>query len=124
VERRFVPAKLHGLLDFLTMGLFFAGGEVFSIKEAPASTVPSQVMGAALALYCPLTDYGADRPFGGVRALSMKQHLVLDIAFVLPVGLSPWIFGTWRKGWNYWAPQTFAMASEVFFGLTTKTDAD
>lgn len=79
-------------------------------------------MGTALALYSPLTDYGSDRPFGGARALSMKSHLLLDAAFVVPVGLSRWIFGSWRKGWNYWAPQTFAMTSELFFALTTRTD--
>ena len=62
-------------------------------------------MGAALSIYCLLTDYGSDKPYGGVRVLSMKQHCQLDAAFALWVGLSPWVFGTRRKGWNYWAPQ-------------------
>jgi hypothetical protein len=124
MPKRFVPAKLHGLLDFLTIGLFITGAEIFRIKDAPASRTPSQVMGAAVAIYSLMTDYGADKPYGGVRVFSMKQHLQLDAAFGIWVGLSPWIFGTYRKGWNYWAPQMFAMSTEVFFALTTELDPD
>jgi len=124
VPKRFVPAKLHGLLDFMTIGLFITGADVLRVKDAPASTTPSQVMGAAVAFYSVLTDYGSDKPYGGIRLLSMKQHLQLDAALGLWVGLSPWVFGTWRKGWAYWAPQAFAMSSEVFFALTTKTDTE
>ena len=121
---RFVPAKLHGYLDFLTVGIFIAGGDLFRVKEAPASTIPSQVMGPSIAFYSMLTDYGSDNSFGSARVLSMKTHLKLDAAFALTIGLSPWIFGTWRKGWNYWAPQTLAMSSELFFALTTKLDPE
>ena len=81
-------------------------------------------MGAAVAIYSLMTDYGSDKPWGGVRVLSMKQHLQLDAAFGLWVGLSPWVFGTYKKGWNYWAPQTLAMTSELFFALTTELDPD
>ena len=123
MPKRFVPAKLHGFLDFMTIGLFITGGDVLRVEKGPSGT-PSQVMGAAVAIYSLMTDYGSDKPFGGVRVLSMKQHLQLDAAFGLWVGLSPWVFGTWRKGWQYWAPQTFAMTSEIFFALTTKTDPD
>jgi hypothetical protein len=102
--RRFVPADLHGLLDNMTVGLFLCGGKLFRIDEnVRASVVP-------------------DKPFGGVRLIPMKQHLAMDAMFGLAVGLAPWLSGSWRKGWNYWAPQTFAMTSEVFFALTTKTD--
>ena len=124
MPKRFVPVKLHGFLDFMTIGLFITGADIFRIKDAPASKTPSQVMGAAVAIYSMMTDYGSDKPFGGVRVFSMKQHLQLDAAFGIWVGLSPWIFGTWRKGWNYWAPQTLAMSAEIFFALTTQLDAD
>jgi hypothetical protein len=124
MPKRFVPAKLHGFLDFMTVGLFITGADIFRNTDAPPSKTPSQVMGAAVAIYSQITDYGSDKPYGGVRVLSMKQHLQLDAAFGIWVGLSPWIFGSWRKGWNYWAPQTLAMSSEVFFALTTQLDPD
>jgi hypothetical protein len=124
MPKRFVPAKLHGFLDWTTLGVVMTGTQIFRVKDAPASTTPSQVMGGALAIYCLLTDYGSDKPFGGVRVLSMKQHCQLDAALALWVGLSPWAFGTWRKGWNYWAPQALLMSSELFFALTTQLDPD
>ena len=124
MPKRFVPAKLHGFLDFNTLGIILTGGQIFRVKDAPASTTPSQVMGAALSIYCLMTDYGSDKPYGGVRVLSMKQHCQLDAVLGLWVGLSPWVFGTWRKGWNYWAPQALLMSSELFFALTTELDPD
>ena len=120
--RRFVPAELHGLLDYMTLGLFMGGGKIFRLKDAPASVVPAQVFGVALCALCPLTDYGSDKALGGVRLIPMKQHLLMDGMFGVAIGLAPWVSGSWRKGWNYWAPQTFGMVGEVFFALTTKTE--
>jgi hypothetical protein len=117
---RFVSPRVHGLLDYMTVGLFIAGGDIFRIKDAPGSLAPSKAFGLALCFTCPLTDYGADKPFGGVRMIPMKQHLAVDAMFGVAIGLAPWVTGSWRKGWNYWAPQTFAMTSELFFALTTK----
>ena len=54
----------------------------------------------------------------------MKSHLVIDAMGGITVGLAPWVTGSWRKGWNYWAPQLLLMSSEMFFALTTKLDAD
>ena len=125
MSKRFVPAKMHGLLDFLTVGLFITGADVFRVKEhAPASTLPTRVFGPTVFFYSMLTDYGDDNQFGTLRVISMKKHCALDAAFALAVGLSPWIFGSWRKGWNYWAPQALVMTSETFFALTTKLEND
>jgi hypothetical protein len=120
--KRFVPAEVHGLLDYLTVGLFIAGGKVFRAADAPPSVAPAKAFGLILSFTCPLTDYGANKPFGGWRVIPMKQHLAVDAAFGVAIGLAPWVTGSWRKGWNYWAPQTFAMTSELFFALATKTD--
>jgi hypothetical protein len=122
--QRFVPAKLHGYLDFLTVGIFITGADLFRVEDAPGSTVPSRVMGPAVAFYSLLTDYGSDNHFGSARVMSMRTHLALDAALGLSVGLSPWITGSWRKGFFYWAPQTLAMTSELFFALTTKLDPE
>jgi hypothetical protein len=120
--RRFVPMEVHGLLDYMTVGLFMGGGKLFRIKEAPPSVVPAQIFGVALCALCPLTDYGERKPFGGVRLIPMKQHLLMDGMFGVAIGLAPWLTGSRRKGWNYWAPQAFGMVSELFFALATKTE--
>ena len=81
MPKRFVPAKLHGFLDFMTIGLFITGADVLKVEDGPSRT-PSQVMGAAVAIYSLMTDYGSDKPFGGVRVLSMKQHLQTFAEFI------------------------------------------
>jgi hypothetical protein len=120
--RRFVPIELHGFLDYMTLPLFLGGGKIFRIKDAPASVVPAQIFGFALCATCPLTDYGEHKPLGGVRLIPMKQHLVLDAIGGIAIGLAPWLSGSWRKGWNYWAPQAFGFVGEIFFALATKTE--
>ena len=50
MPKRFVPAKLHGYLDFLTVGIVITGGDLFRVKDAPGSVKPAQVMGPAIAV--------------------------------------------------------------------------
>ena len=127
MPKRFVPKRLHGLLDFLTVGLFIVGPEVFRVKNAAPSILPARAFGLTVLVLGPITDYGPKvdpLDLGGLRTVSMRTHLVVDAIGGLTVGLSPWLFGTWRKGWNYWAPQLLIMSSETFFALTTKIDDD
>jgi hypothetical protein len=124
---RFVPKRLHGLLDFLTVGLFIVGPEVFRVKNSPPSVFPARAFGMTVLVLAPLTDYGPNSEsleLGGFRTVSMRTHLIVDAIGGITVGLSPWVFGSWRKGWNYWAPQLLLMSSETFFALTTKIDDD
>ena len=124
MPKRFVPAKLHGFLDFMTIGLFITG----------AAHLPRQGR-AGLEESVP-GDGRRGRDLQPDDRLRLRQAVrrrpgALDEAalparraFGIWVGLSPWVFGTWRKGWNYWAPQTLAMSSELFFALTTELDPD
>lgn len=124
MPRRFVPAKLHGYGDFLTVGIIITGGDLFRIKDAPGSAKPAQVAGPVIALSSLMTDYGSDNSFGSARLISIRTHLLVDVAVAIPVGLAPWLTGSWRKGWNYWAPQMLLMTSELFFALTTKLETE
>ena len=123
---RFVPAKLHGMLDFITAGLIFCGPEVFRIRDAPASSTPPRVFGAFVVGLSTLTDYGPTKgaELGGLRVLSTKTHLRIDAVCGTTVMLLPWLTGSYKKGWNYWAPQMFMGSSELFFALTTKIEDD
>jgi hypothetical protein len=99
----FEPDEAADILGTLETRVFPAGAVVIEEGELPRR------------LY-------RERPFGGVPVIPMKLHLTMDAVGGAAVGLSPWLTGTWRKGWQYWAPQTFAMTSELFFALTTETD--
>jgi hypothetical protein len=72
-----------------------------------------------------LTDYGAKKDpldLGGPRTLPMSTHLKIDALGAIAVGVIPFASGSWRRGWNYWAPQLLVTSSETFFALTTKLD--
>jgi hypothetical protein len=122
---RFVPRRLHGQLDFLTVGLLLVGPEVFRARGSRPSAVPVRAFALTVAVLSALTDYGPKRDaldMGGPRMLSMSTHLKIDAVGGLAVGLIPFASGSWRRGWNYWAPQLLVASSETFFALTTKLD--
>jgi hypothetical protein len=125
--RRFYPAKAHGAVDFATCGLWFAGPEIFRMKWAPASTYPPKVYGAAVLVNTLLTHWGSRKElpygrleYGGPGVWSVKTHLVLDAIGSTIVGAAPFVSGSWRKGWNYWAPQLFGV-SLVWWSVFTTT---
>ena len=125
MPKRFVPKRLHGYLDFLTVGLILVGPEVFRVKGSRLETEPARAFALGVGLLSVLTDYGPknDRlEFGGPRMLSMRTHVKLDAVGALTVGALPWVTGSWRRGWNYWAPQLLIASSETFFALTTKLE--
>lgn len=125
MPKRFVPKRLHGYLDFLTVGLLVVGPELFGVKNSRPSAMPARVFGLGVGVMSALTDYGPKHDvleFGGPRTVSMRTHLIADAVGGISVGVAPWLTGSWRKGWNYWAPQLLVMSSETFFALTTKLD--
>lgn len=125
MPKRFVSKRLHGYLDFLTVGLLVVGPEVFRVKDSAPSAIPARAFGMGIGVLSVFTDYGPKNDpleFGGPRTLSMRTHLLLDAVGGISVGVAPWLTGSWRKGWNYWAPQLLVMSSETFFALTTKID--
>jgi hypothetical protein len=125
VPKRFIPRRLHGYLDFLTVGLLLVGPEVFRVRDAPPSIEPVRAFALGVAVLSFLTDYGPknDRlEFGGPRTLSMSAHVKIDAIGAFAVGAMPFVTGSWRRGWNYWAPQLLVASTETFFALTTKLD--
>ncbi|HET7450863.1 MAG TPA: hypothetical protein VFJ78_09710 [Gaiellaceae bacterium] len=125
MPKRFVSRRLHGYLDFLTVGLILVGPEVFRVKGKGLTTEPARAFALGVGALSVLTDYGPknDRlEFGGPRMLSMRTHVKLDAIGAITVGVLPFVTGSWRKGWNYWAPQLLVASSETFFALTTKFD--
>jgi hypothetical protein len=124
--RRFVPAKLHGMLDFATAGLVFCGPEVFRVRDSPPSSTPARAFGVVVMVLSTLTDYGPTKgaELGGLRLLSIKTHLKVDAVCGATILVLPWVTGSYRKGWNYWAPQMLLGTSELFFSQTTKVDPE
>ncbi|HEX7119359.1 MAG TPA: SPW repeat protein [Longimicrobiales bacterium] len=86
---RFIPTRIHGILDYLMGALLIALPWLLGFAAGGAATWVPVVLGAALIVYSLLTDY----ELGVVKVIGMTAHLWLDAIGGLFLGLAPWIFG-------------------------------
>src|SRR5919202_6542914 len=90
---RFIPTKVHGILDYASGALFIASRWLFGFADKPAAKwVPLAAGGAALGSSL-FTDY----ELGAVRKIPMPAHLGLDVAEGALLAASPWLFGFDKK---------------------------
>ncbi len=90
---RFIPTKVHGVLDYVSGGLFLASPWLFGFADKPAAKWVPVAAGTAALSSSLFTDYEA----GVVRKLPMKTHLSLDLAEGALLAASPWLFGFSKK---------------------------
>jgi hypothetical protein len=86
---RFIPTKIHGVLDYLVGAFLIAAPWVLGFAEGGAETWVPVLLGAGAILYSLMTDY----ELGATRALSMRTHLTLDGMSGILLAASPWVFG-------------------------------
>ncbi|CAA9578196.1 MAG: hypothetical protein AVDCRST_MAG86-2940 [uncultured Truepera sp.] len=111
---RFIPTRLHGILDYLVGALLIAAPWLLNFNRGGAETWVPVVLGLGALLYSIFTDY----ELGLVRRLSMGTHLGLDAASGLLLAVSPWLFGF--SEFVFW-PHLILGLFEVLAALTTKT---
>jgi hypothetical protein len=111
---RFIPTRIHGMLDYLMGALLIASPWIFDFARGGAETWVPVILGAGVILYSIFTDY----ELGAVRKLSMRTHLWLDIAGGALLALSPWLFGF--SEWVY-MPHLLLGLAEIGAGVFTKT---
>jgi hypothetical protein len=86
---RFVPTRLHGVLDYLAGLLLILAPWLLDFGRGGAETVVPLVVGPLLIVYSLATDY----ELGMGRLLPVRLHLWLDAAAGLLLATSPWLFG-------------------------------
>ncbi|HEX9950553.1 MAG TPA: hypothetical protein VGB53_02200 [Rubricoccaceae bacterium] len=86
---RFIPTRVHGVLDYLSGLLLIAAPWLFGFADGGAETAVPVALGAAVIVYSVFTDY----ELGLVRRLPMPTHLMLDLGGGLLLAASPWLFG-------------------------------
>ena len=86
---RFIPTKVHGILDYLVGVLLAVSPWLFQFNRGGAETWVPVVLGVGAILYSLFTDY----EWGVSRRLSMSTHLMLDLASGVFLAASPWLFG-------------------------------
>ena len=112
---RFLPTRVHGVIDYLTGLLLVASPWLFGFADAggAAQWLPV-VLGAGAILYSLLTDY----ELGAVRLIPVPAHLGLDFASGALLAVSPWLFGF---AGLVWLPHLLIGLFEVVISLVTRT---
>jgi hypothetical protein len=110
---RWIGTKTHGYLDYIMGMLLIAAPWIFGFARDGAETWVPVILGAAVILYSLLTDY----ELGLSPVISMRTHLMLDLAGGVLLAASPWIFGFA----NYiWQPHLIFGILEIGAALMTK----
>ena len=98
---KFIPTKVHGILDYIVaIALFFAPA-IFGFMDVggPAVIIP-MVLGVGLFAYSLLTKY----EWGVFKVIGMYYHLIFDIIASVFLALSPFLFGFADEALNVWLP--------------------
>ena len=88
---RFLPTRVHGMMDYAMGALLVAAPWLFGFADAPdgAATWVPVALGLGVIAYSLLTDY----ELGAARKIPMPTHLLLDLGGGVLLAASPWLFG-------------------------------
>lgn len=111
---RFIPARIHGFLDYGMGVLLIVAPWILGFADGGAETWVPVILGIGVIGYSLFTDY----ELGAVRAIPMATHLMLDIAGGIVLAASPWVFGFAA---DVWAPHLILGILEIGAGLMTRT---
>jgi hypothetical protein len=111
---RFIPTKIHGVLDYLMGLLLIASPWIFGFADGSAAQWVPVILGLGALVYSLLTRY----ELGVMPVISMPAHLGLDVAGGALLAVSPWLFGFSEL--VYWPHLIFGLL-EIGAGLMTKT---
>jgi hypothetical protein len=100
---RFIPTKVHGVLDYLYVLILFFIPTIFHFNTNSAPTLTMDVVSSTVLVYSTFTKY----ELGISKYLPMKIHLLLDVIVGIFLAVSPWIFGF----------ANYVYAPHLFFGL-------
>ncbi len=92
---KIINTKTHGVLDYVVALLLIAAPWIFGFYAGGPETWVPVVLGALTIVYSLCTDYER----GLFRVLSMRVHLLLDLANGFFLAFSPWIFGFSETVW-------------------------
>ncbi len=115
---RFIPTRVHGVLDYMYGSVLLTAPELLQTKDEPQATLVSRMAGGGATAYTLLTDF----ELGAVKAISMRTHLLLDALSGALLAGAPWLLGYARGGPRYWLPHTSVGVAEVLAAMTTKTE--
>jgi hypothetical protein len=110
---RFIPTKVHGILDYLVGVLLIAAPWLLGFAQGGAETIVPVVLGAGVILYSLFTDY----EYSVVKKIPMPTHLTLDVLGGIFLAASPWILGYSDV---IWQPHFIVGIAEVLISMFTQ----
>src|SRR4051812_17567135 len=111
---RFLPTRIHGMMDYAMGLLLMAAPWLFRFARGGPETWVPVLLGGGAFLYSLATDY----ELGLVRVIPMPVHLGLDAASGLLLAASPWLFGFSSF---VWMPHLILGLLEAGSALVTQT---
>ncbi len=114
---RFVPTKVHGVLDYLGAVLLIAFPFVLGFETAAATWI-MVILGAGVLVYTFFTDF----ELGIVRRIPVATHLLLDGLAGVFLLVSPWLFRF--ADVDPWWPFVLMGLVEIGAALFTRRVAD
>ena len=114
---RFIPTKVHGILDYLYVLVLFFTPTIFHFSTNGAPTLIMDVVSSTVLVYSTFTKY----ELGISKYLPMRMHLLLDIIVGIFLAASPWIFGFARY---VYVPHLFFGLFAVVAALLTKKSSE
>jgi len=116
---RFLPTKVHGVLDYLVAVALLLAPNIFQFAGmgGPAVWIP-RALGVVLILYSVLTNY----EWGIFKVFAMPYHLVIDFLAALFLAASPFLFGFYHDSINVWLPHLVVGIAVVLVVLVSQTE--
>ncbi len=115
---KFIPTRVHGVLDYVHGSALLAAPELLRTKDEPQAALVSRLAGGAATAYTLMTDF----ELGAVKAIPMRTHLVLDALSGVLLAGAPWLLGYAKGGARYWLPHAFIGIAEVLVAMASKTE--
>ena len=116
MERRFVPPRVHAVVDYVTGPALVAAPEVLRLDGAKGSSLTPRVVGAGTTALTALSNH----PLAVKRFVPMRLHLVADAAAGTMLATLPWATGAARRGARHWLPHAVVGGTEVVLALVTR----
>lgn len=115
---RFLPTKVHGVLDYLVGIALIAAPWLFQFQDVGGAAVSLPIiLGIGLIAYSIFTNY----EWGMVKVLPMPYHLVVDFVAASLLALSPWLFGFADEKINAWLPHVVVGVVVILVVMVSKT---
>ena len=111
---RFVPTRIHGIVDWLMGSLLIAAPWLLGFaRGGPESAVPVSLGAVGL-----IVTFFTDHEYGVVRRIPMTAHLVVDGLSGAVLAASPWMFGFADV---VWVPHVILGLTELAAAFVTET---